>query len=186
MSAAGDYITTATRDEQERRQCIRTFTGKYVNPLRLRAKDVCIEDIAHHLSCINRYTGATPRPFNVAHHSVLVADELAGHGARIGLAGLLHDSGEYVFNDLASPVKKAAWLHHYKRREHETTKLIFCVFGLDPELLPQTKAADDAVFRWEVESWWKVGVLNPIEPWSAKYSEHAFLERFYRFKEQGA
>lgn len=186
MSAAADYITTTPRDEQERRRCIRTHSGRYVNPLRLRARDVRIEDIAHHLSCINRYTGACPMPFNVAQHSVLVADELAVQGARLALAGLLHDSGEYVFNDLASPVKRDTLMAFYKRREHETTRMIFCVFGLDPDLLSQTKEADDAVFKWEVDSFWKLGYVNPIEPWSAKYSEYAFLERFYRFKEQGA
>lgn len=38
---------------------IQTFTGRKVFPLHLRPDDVCIEDIAHHLSNLCRFTGAT-------------------------------------------------------------------------------------------------------------------------------
>lgn len=183
-----DYITTAPRIEQEKRGCIRTYTGRYVNPVALRARDICIEDIAHHLSNICRYTGACPKFYSVAQHSVLVCDALLqGHVPWIarmqpsGLAGLLHDAGEAYFNDLASPVKHDPRMKWYRDLEHETTKLIYCVFGLDPALLPLTKPADDAVFKREAATWWGK-TAEPITAWTPQYAEMMFLRRFAKLK----
>ncbi len=178
MKMDGDYILTASRTAQDTAGKIRTFTGVYVNPLAMRARDVRIEDIAHHLSNICRYTGACPTNYNVADHSISVSYRLWGAGAsrELQLAGLLHDSAEYVFNDLASPVKRDPRMKWYRDLEHETTRMIFCVFGLDPDLLPRTKAEDDAMFRREVATWW--GGQRLVTPLSAAESEKRFLERF--------
>ena len=72
-------------------------------------RPVRIEDIAHQLAIINRYHGATIRPYSVAEHSLLCS-EIA---QRIGLslvaqmAALLHDGHEPYTNDLSSPAKAA-------------------------------------------------------------------------------
>ncbi len=73
----GDYITSMPCEQQEDRRKIRTFTGRYINPFTVRARDISLRDIAHHLSLINRYTGASPWPCPVAQHSVLVAERAA-------------------------------------------------------------------------------------------------------------
>lgn len=78
-----------------------------------------LEDIAHHLSRINRFTGAiVPEAYSVAEHSVrvaiytaeLVARELNTHNSFVlqqaSLAGLMHDAHEAYLNDLSSPLKK--------------------------------------------------------------------------------
>lgn len=66
-----------------------------------------IETIAHQLALINRFTGATQRPYSVAEHSLLCADLAAEHG--FGpvnqLCCLLHDAHESIVGDLASPIK---------------------------------------------------------------------------------
>ena len=180
-----EAILETTREQQERRGKIRTFTGRYVNPLKMRASDICIEDIAHHLSLICRYTGACPRHYSVAQHSVIASYYPLGPQTREHkLARLLHDSGEYVFNDLASPVKQAPQMKFYRDLEHETTKLIFCVFGLDPDLLALTKPADDWVFRREAASWWGAPTaLEYVRPWSEKASERGFRKRFEELRE---
>ena len=66
-------------------------------------------DIAHHLSLINRFNGATWRPYSVAEHSLLVL-EIAERELRVTdpsalLACFMHDGHEAYFGDVISPVK---------------------------------------------------------------------------------
>lgn len=175
---ADDYILTTSKDEQKERRKIRTFTGRYVDPLNLRAEDICIEDIAHHLSIINRYTGASPEPFSVAQHSVMGVSYYYTNEMR--LAFLLHDAAEAYFNDIASPVKHDPRMQWYRDLEHEAGMLIYQVFGLDPLLLHSTKLVDDEMFRREAESWWGTPLPGArIVCWPARRAEKEFLTAFY-------
>lgn len=172
-------ILSTTREQQEKVGKIRLHpSGLYVDPLAMRARDVRIQDIAHHLSNICRYTGACPIHYSVAQHSVLVSMRLEEQNATraLQLAGLLHDAGEYVFNDLASPIKRDPRMKWYRDLEHETTRMIFCVFGIDPNLLAFTKPADDDVFRAEVATWW--GGEELILPLPTRTAERVFMTRF--------
>ena len=178
MSASADYVTVLPREHQETRGKIRTFTGRYVNPLKLRARDICIEDIAHHLSLVCRYTGACPYHYSVAQHSVLVsADLLAYTGSRVmGLAGLLHDASEAYLNDIASPVKHSPQFAWYRKLDEDVTRMIYRVFGLDDALLAKTKAADDRAFFLEARTWW--GGETAIFERTPRAAEAAFLQLF--------
>ena len=66
-----------------------------------------VVSIAHQLALINRFTGATQRPYSVAEHSLLCADLAAeqGRGPAVQLCCLLHDAHESIVSDLASPIK---------------------------------------------------------------------------------
>lgn len=70
---------------------------------------VRIEDIAHALGLINRFTGHTRRPYSVAEHSLLVTEILERDGgvrdAMCLRAALLHDAHEAYTGDLATPIK---------------------------------------------------------------------------------
>lgn len=72
-------------------------------------QNISLDDIAHQLALINRFHGATKRPYSVAEHSILVADIAAREGASpiVELAALLHDGHEAYTQDLASPAKHA-------------------------------------------------------------------------------
>jgi len=72
-------------------------------------RTVAIEDIAHHLALINRFTGATSRPYSVAEHSLLCCEIAARAGASpiVQLAALMHDAHEAYVTDLSSPAKIA-------------------------------------------------------------------------------
>lgn len=163
MSANVDYVSALPRDQQERKGRIRTFTGKYVDPLALKPEDICIEDIAHHLSLICRYTGACPFPFSVAQHSLMVSYFMeAKHGWRTpALAGLLHDASETYLNDIASPVKHNPAMLFYREAEDRAERLIFSTFGIDYSWMALTKPEDDRAFFAEVNSWWgdNIGVI---------------------------
>ena len=72
--------------------------------------------LAHHLAQINRYTGATVRPYSVAEHSLLCADiAQAMNLPRVAqLACLVHDYHEAITGDCIAPVKWTvghAWEH---------------------------------------------------------------------------
>lgn len=68
-----------------------------------------IEEMAHALAQINRFTGHAKRPYSVAEHSLLVATIAASEGATAEqqLAALLHDAHEAYVGDMASPAKWA-------------------------------------------------------------------------------
>lgn len=68
---------------------------------------VDLQDIAHALAQINRFTGHARRPYSVAEHSLLaaqIAREL-GYGPAVQLAALMHDAHEAYTGDVSSPVK---------------------------------------------------------------------------------
>lgn len=87
-----------------------------------------LQDIAHHLAQINRFTGAASRPYSVAEHSLLVERIGAARGASpmLRLALLMHDAHEAYTSDLSSPAKGALgseWrnfetLHAFNVRKH--------------------------------------------------------------------
>jgi len=103
--------------------CMLTSTGRdytLAGPGTLVCNEPNIREIAHHLAIINRFTGATFRPYSVAEHSLLVEAIGASRGASpaLRLALLLHDAHEAYVGDVASPTKQAigrAW------REFEAT-----------------------------------------------------------------
>lgn len=173
-----EYIVTARRIDQERAGKIRVHpSGRYVNPLDMQPEDISIHDIAHHLAGINRYTGGTPVPYNVAQHSVLVSRQHFDRDLR--LAGLLHDAAEYVLNDIASPVKHSPVMAGYVAAMDRLDAMIFEVFGLDPGLMKAIKPADDTVFQMETASFWgSIDEKRRIRPLPAAESERLFLAEF--------
>ena len=107
-----------------------TATGVVVDLHFIAAADINLQDIAHHLAQINRYTGACSRPYSVAEHSLLVCEILERErGIRnpaLLQAALMHDAHEAYTADLSSPMKQVvgeAWAmeedriaHHVRRR----------------------------------------------------------------------
>ncbi|WP_060060134.1 hypothetical protein [Burkholderia ubonensis] len=76
----------------------------FVNP---HPSMVVLDDVAHALSHINRFTGHTSYAYSVAQHSVAVSRYLERTGAplKVQMAGLLHDAHEAYFGDIAAPLK---------------------------------------------------------------------------------
>jgi hypothetical protein len=71
------------------------------------SNSIDIYDVANSLSKVNRFTGHTNIPYNVAQHSIFVAYLIKkdGHSARLRLLGLMHDFHEAYFSDMSSPLK---------------------------------------------------------------------------------
>ncbi len=83
---------------------IQTYTGKKFDLLRPRPEMVCLEDIAHSLSRLCRFTGHTKDFYSVAEHSVHVSNSVISKYAR---SALMHDAHEAYIGDLTSPLKRA-------------------------------------------------------------------------------
>ena len=82
-------------------RCMETASGRFFD---YDAPKFDIEDIAFHLSNINRYTGAVGQ-YSVAEHCVLVS-----WLAQDAYEGLMHDGLEFCLQDLNSPVKRRSEL----------------------------------------------------------------------------
>jgi 5'-deoxynucleotidase YfbR-like HD superfamily hydrolase len=163
--------------------CIDTFLGVHFDLLEPRPKDIHIEDIAHALSNLSRFTGHCRRFYSVAEHSLNVASYLPD---RWKLSGLLHDAAEAYIGDMTRALKHHTLCGQYFREvEWPIEQAIQERFQLpepDHELI---KAADNAVLKVEQEqlmhnSAWPhqrhsamIRCLPPPE------AEQAFLKEFY-------
>lgn len=103
-----------------------------------------INEVAHALSKLCRFTGQCDRFYSVAQHSVLVSNLLPDH---LKMQGLLHDAVEAVMGDMSGPLKRL--FPEYKALEHRIEKVILEGFGLPAELDPSVKRADLIALRTE-------------------------------------
>lgn len=87
---------------------IRTYSGGKVYFFEPEKSDIDLIDIYHSLSLLCRFNGACKVPYNVADHSILVADNVYKETCdkSLALQGLCHDFSEAFISDIPSPFKK--------------------------------------------------------------------------------
>lgn len=129
--------------------------GKFF-PLDPDPDAIDIQDIAHALSNICRYTGHVSEFYSVAEHSCYVSRQLPSEHA---LAGLLHDAAEAYMNDVASPVKHQDAMQPYRDAEKKLERMILTKYGLAPELPPEVKVVDLKMLSTEAHT-----LLAPLHP----------------------
>ena len=166
---------------------IQTFSGRLINLYDPQPDDIDLIDIAHHLSHICRFGGATRVFYSVAEHSVHVA-QLVPDSLRA--AALLHDASEAYIGDLRTPLKQT--LPSYQYVEQLITSAIMRRFDLDVRASDQQviKHADLVMLATERmrlmpddgQAW---EILDGIEPltkfWTPPYASCANAkERFLR------
>ncbi len=125
---------------------ITTYTGKQINPLDPDPATLDIVDIAHHLSCLNRFCGALAAPYSVAEHSVRVSCLL---GSQDALAGLLHDASEAYLSDLSTPIKHSAGMGAYRDAEARLQAAIYERFGVGGFDREAVRRADEVMLHVE-------------------------------------
>lgn len=116
---------------------IQMHNGKFMDFRFPGMAEYSIDDIAHALSHICRFTGHVNNFYSVAQHSVLVSYLVPEEHA---LAGLLHDAAEAFLGDVASPLKQL--LPEYKQIELRVEKSIMQRFGIPFPLDTCVKEAD--------------------------------------------
>ena len=107
------------------------------------SSEFTVDDIAHGLANICRYSGQCSRFYSVAEHSILVSETAEG----FEFEALLHDAAEAVLGDITRPLKQM--LPEYKRIEAEVERAILERFGVETPLPPQVKQADLRVLAAE-------------------------------------
>lgn len=107
---------------------------------------ISLEDICIGLSHTSRFHGQTEDIYTVAEHSMRVADLVP---PEYRLEALLHDGGEYILGDMASPLKKRFPL--FKEMENAIMDQVVQHFGLNmtPEVKALIKEADNIMMATE-------------------------------------
>ena len=154
--------------------CIRTYTGIYMNVFEPTAEMICIEDIAHALSNICRFGGHLPEFYSVGQHSVFCS-KIAGDEHK--LEALMHDAAEAYILDMSRPIKQG--LSNYKEIEDRLMRLIADKFGFSYPLSEAVKGVDNDMLELE---WYALMLqdadFDAIQCWSPKDAERKFLEVF--------
>ena len=179
---------------------ITTYTGKVFDFLNPKPEMVCIEDIAHALANICRYTGQVKQFYSVAQHSVLMANaDLPGDP----LVRLLHDSAEAYIGDMASPWKKllcvdicSSYYETVRVFEQRLKAVIGIALRVNLSPSREIKLGDTRMFWTEVRDLmpempedfeWGPPRMEPLEakiiPWNPITAEDMFLSTYNKIKE---
>lgn len=181
---------------------ILTFTGQQFWPLDPRQDEVCIEDIAHALSNMCRFTGHVRSFYSVAEHSVRVSwamSPTASDATR--LRALLHDASEAYLVDVPSPLKCTPEFAAYRDAEKTLQRTVFERFGVwwgdgrDADLVHEADlrmlATEKRDLMPEDAQLWTCldnvcPYRNTIKPWRPLEAEFRFLELFAQLTGSGA
>lgn len=123
---------------------IETYTGKFVDPVDLEPDDVCIEDIAHHLSLLCRFNGACKVFYSVAQHSILTSLIVP---RSMALEALLHDAAEAYIGDITRPLKH--FIPDLEYIENSIMEVISEKFCLKELVYMEIKEADNTMLSTE-------------------------------------
>src|SRR5277367_2680014 len=139
---------------------IRTYTGHKCWPCDPRVEDIHIEDIAHALSLLCRFTGHVREFYSVGDHSLRVSELCSPENK---LWGLLHDASEAYLADVARPVKRnEVFGAYYKKVEGGLMAVIAEKFGLVMPESPEVKTFDNILLRTEQRDLMPVPKDGPI------------------------
>lgn len=171
---------------------IQTYSGLMVDPLHLSIQDIRLEDIAHALSNLCRFTGHVKRFYSVAEHSVrcswLVDSVLAPFA-------LLHDASEAYLQDISRPLKQTEAFRVYREAEGEAQRTIrkaLLSHVRHPDWVSPVHDVDETMLHYEarhlMDAEWAnphrvaavgpYGCIDPIDlGWSPAYAKRVFLDR---------
>lgn len=165
-----------------------TYTGRRFSLFHPQPTDVFIEDIAHALSQLCRFTGHCRRFYSVAQHCVHMSNLVAPEFA---FEALLHDAAEAYVNDLSRPLKHNPRMDAYLHIEHAVDLAIRTRFGLPvithpPFMSPEVKAADNQLVCTEAqqlltECSWSEGHPTfdlTLPEWTPRQAEVRFLDYY--------
>lgn len=181
-----------------------THTGRVFEFLNPKPEMVCIEDIAHALANMCRYTGHVKQFYSVAQHCVLMAtnSDLPGDP----MQKLLHDAAETYIGDMASPWKEllrvqvgygvGSWIEPVRKFEEKIQDVIGLALEVDLKCSAEIKLSDTRMFWTEVRDLmpkmpenfeWGASIMQPLKtkiiPWTPITAERMFLSTYNKIWE---
>lgn len=181
----------STATDPERGNWIQTYTGRRFYILNPNPEDIQVEDVAHALSNLCRFTGHTNAFYSVAEHCVHVSKLVE---SRHALWGLLHDVTEAYIGDVSRPLKHAPGMGGYCAIESNIERAVLDRFRIDltPEMERDVKKADLYMLCVEArellgikdfkEAGWSYYVETPLnaklECWTPAKAKQEFIQRF--------
>lgn len=124
--------------------CIRTFTGKYVNVFDPTPDMFDIQDISHALSKEQRFGNHLPKNYSVAQHSIICAELVPAENK---FTALCHEFSEAFLGDFATPIKRR--MPEYEKIEHNLMKCLADKFGFQYPLPPRVVEIDAFMLKRE-------------------------------------
>lgn len=170
---------------------ILTSTAQYFFFDRPEEHDFDIEEIAHALAHLCRYTGHTRTFYSVAQHCVHVSHIVPREFA---LCGLMHDASEAYLGDVTKPLKMM--LPDYLVIEERVEAAIATQHGLPFTMPDAVKRADLTMLVTEKRDLMPVGFNNSddgrwpdikplpmvIRPWTSQEARQAFVTRYWELQ----
>lgn len=159
-------------------------SGNYFDFLAPEQSAFTIEDIAHGLSNVCRFSGHCRRFYSVAQHSVIVSRIVPPEDA---YAGLMHDAAEAFVGDVAKPLKDL--LPDYRKIEKAVEAVVLARFDVPQPMPPSVKEADIVMLATEQrelmenrDAWNHTQGREPLDidilPLTPAMAKAAFLARF--------
>ena len=109
-----------------------TYTGKTFDYNNITNDSICVVDIIHSLTRLNRFVGHSSRTYSVGEHTfycLLMAEKL-GYNAKQKLQVFIHDFTEAYVGDCPSPLKRL--LPSFSTIEANVESAILEHLGLEP------------------------------------------------------
>lgn len=138
---------------------IQTYSGRRIDLANPDPNDLDLDDIAHALGLICRFTGHVREFYSVAQHCVIVARLVP---PELALSALLHDATEAYIGDVSRPLK--GMLPEYRAIEARLWAAIADRFGVTES--PEIKVADNIALLWERRDL----LGEPVAPWAEEHS----------------
>lgn len=149
--------------------CIITASGILFDLYNPDPDKIILTDIAHHLSMICRWNGATKRFYSVAEHCVRVSHKQDLSSMK--LTALFHDAEEAYWGDIIKPVKNLL-PQEMRDKMKALRKMIFEKFGIEPIDAGIEKAdLDELHFDYE-----NMILSDKHVPWSDTEARYQWLE----------
>lgn len=188
---------TAKYEQERVGDYIQVNSGRYFYVLDPRPEDITVEDVAHSLANLCRFTGHGDRFYCVGEHSIYCAKiaRKMGLSTLQQLYCLLHDASESVMNDLARPVKQN--IPQYKEIEDNVMAVMWEVAGIPKptkEDYKLVKLIDNTMLINEMEQLMKRSDIPDVEHekifvnlsagYNAGESKKPFLDIYYALMEE--
>lgn len=170
---------------------IRLLSGHYFDLQDPASARFTVNDVAHALAHLCRFTGHTRQFYSVAEHSVL-ASRIAP--PEVALDVLLHDAAEAFIGDVSKPLK--ALLPDYREVAERVERAVCDRFGLAWPMPAAVKWVDLAMLQAERQ--WVLGCrdawpgLEGVEPgpppefWPPHTARRQFLARYRELSKEAA